>query len=116
MTISDFVSSDYLVGGHFTRIQVQSQTPEHGLTLNSDSYLLEGQIFAAPRSLQSQKLTWASGAFEYETVHSANSTSGRNETKPISSGRRRRAPFIDGPSCLHRNSQRPKARESLNPF
>ena len=79
----DFVSSDYLVGGHFTRIQVQSQTPEHGLTLNSDSYLLAGQMFAAPRSLQSQKLTWASGAFEYETVHSSNSTSVRNETKPV---------------------------------
>src|SRR5438477_8331880 len=59
--VLDFVSSDYLVGGHFTRIQVQSQTPEHGLTLNSDSYLLAGQMFPAPRSLQSQKLTWASG-------------------------------------------------------
>src|SRR5438477_11911939 len=79
---ADFVSSDYLVGGHFTRIQVQSQTPEHGLTLNSDSYLLAGQMFAAPRSLQSQKLTWASGAFEYETAHSTDSTRGRNETKP----------------------------------
>src|SRR5438477_3579142 len=79
----DFVSSDYLVGGHFTRIQVQSQTSEHGLTLNSDSYLLAGQMFAVPRSLQSQELTWASGAFAYENVHSTDSTSGRNETKPF---------------------------------